>query len=601
VDVDETETGKHLRNRYRLQGQLGRGGMGAVYLGWDSLKACTVAVKELRPEYAADELLRRRFEREAATAAKLFENVHVVTVHDFFSEGGTHYIVMEHLRGGTLLDRMQDAPDGRMDVPAVLEIGRQAAMGLHGAHQMGLVHRDIKPGNLLFDEEGVVKIADFGVVRISHDDMTQLTSMGGHPGTLVYMSPEQIDGAEVDGRSDVYSLAAVLYECLAGVRYFERPRLRKSDRAVMEAICEKPAIPLRKRVPYVSHEVEQLIANGLSKDVNQRLPALEFAQAIEALQRQPKSTPTITPPSRRVGKVVPAQTRARAVETQTRPRAERERLDTTRPYTRRSQRVSVPTPANVERRDVDQAPMIKLPAGIFTMGSAEASDELPPRRVSLPEFWIDRSPVTVGRYRRFLEAIEKDGAPRIPLIRRLFGGDKDHQPTGWGGTEFAELCPTDDHPVVLVDWFDAYVYARWAGGRLPTEAEWERSARGLTDQRRYPWGDEPVDEDRAIYGRMAYGPDPVGSRPNGASPEGVLDLAGNVWEWCGDRYDSKAYAQLPAESPHMAMTTDARVRAVKRGGSWTNAPHSLRVSKRGFELLATRRPNLGFRCVVEAE
>ncbi|MCA8922316.1 MAG: SUMF1/EgtB/PvdO family nonheme iron enzyme [Planctomycetes bacterium] len=596
--MDETETGKLLRSRYRLQGQLGRGGMGAVYLGWDSLKACTVAVKELRPEYAADELLRRRFEREAATAAKLFENTHVVTVHDFFSEQGTHYIVMEHLRGGTLLDRMQDAPDGRMDVPAVLEIGRQAAVGLHGAHEMGLVHRDIKPGNLLFDDEGVVKIADFGVVRVSHDDMTQLTSVGGHPGTLVYMSPEQIDGAEVDGRSDVYSLAAVLYECLAGVRYFERPAMRRSDRAVMEAICEHPAVPLRKRVPYVSPAVEALIGDALSKDVNVRLHALEFAHAIEELQRLPKSTPTIQPPSRRVKKVTDLQTRARAVETQTRPR--QERVETTRPYTRRSQRVSPPTPVNIERREVDQAPMLQLPAGTFTMGSAEASDEMPPRRVSLPAFWIDRVPVTVGRYRRFLEALEANGPPRIPLIRRLFGGDKDHTPTGWGGPEYAELCPTDDHPVVLVDWFDAYAYARWAGGRLPTEAEWERSARGLSDLRRYPWGDEPVDEERASYGRLTYGPDPVGSRPSGASADGVQDLAGNVWEWCGDRYDPAAYRQLPSESPHMAMTTDARVRAVKRGGSWTNAPLSLRVSKRGFELLATRRPNLGFRCVVES-
>ena len=185
-------------------------------------------------------------------------------------------------------------------------------------------------------------------------------------------------------------------------------------------------------------------------------------------------------------------------------------------------------------------------------------------------------------------------------VKGLFGGDKDHTPTGWGGPEYAELCPTDDHPVVLVDWFDAYAYARWAGGRLPTEAEWERSARGLSDLRRYPWGDEPVDEERASYGRLTYGPDPVGSRPSGASADGVQDLAGNVWEWCGDRYDPAAYRQLPSESPHMAMTTDARVRAVKRGGSWTNAPLSLRVSKRGFELLATRRPNLGFRCVVES-
>ena len=124
----------------------------------------------------------------------------------------------------------------------------------------------------------------------------------------------------------------------------------------------------------------------------------------------------------------------------------------------------------------------------------------------------------------------------------------------------------------------------------------ERAARGARDARPYPWGDLTVDDSRAIYGRATYGPDPVGSRPLGASPDGVLGVVGNVWEWCRDRYDPQAYQQLPSANPCAAMTTDARVRAVKRGGSWTNSASSIRVSKRGAELLRTRRNNLGFRC-----
>ena len=189
------------------------------------------------------------------------------------------------------------------------------------------------------------------------------------------------------------------------------------------------------------------------------------------------------------------------------------------------------------------------------MGGDESSDERPQRQVTLDAYTIDRTPVTVGRYRRFLEWVAQHGSPEIPLIRRLFRSGKDHRPTGWGTPEFEELCPTDDHPVVHVDWFDALAYAHWVGGRLPTEAEWERAARGARDARPYPWGDLTVDDSRAIYGRATYGPDPVGSRPLGASPDGVLGVVGNVWEWCRDRYDPQAYQQLPSANPCAAMTT----------------------------------------------
>jgi serine/threonine-protein kinase len=226
----------------------------------------------------------------------------------------------------------------------------------------------------------------------------------------------------------------------------------------------------------------------------------------------------------------------------------------------------------------------------------QASDERPARVVSLDAYAIDRVPITVGRYRRFLEAIERDGPPVIPLLRRLFPGGKDHRPTGWDGDEYRGLCPTDDHPVVYVDWFDAYAYAQWAGGRLPTEAEWERAARGAADARPYPWGNDDPEDRLAVFGRKTYGPEPAGARPLGASPEGVLDLAGNVWEWCLDRYDPRAYEVLPDHNPLVHFSTAPNLKMVKRGGSWTNAPQSLRVSKRGFEVLTTRAPNLGFRC-----
>src|SRR5690606_4634070 len=125
-----------------------------------------------------------------------------------------------------------------------------------------------KPGNLLFDHKERVKIADFGVVTARRDEaVTALTQAGTHPGTLVYMSPEQIDGADVDGRSDVYSMGAVLYEAIAGARCFERAGVRfRSERALMDAICEAPPVPLREHAPYVAEAVERVVHLALAKD-----------------------------------------------------------------------------------------------------------------------------------------------------------------------------------------------------------------------------------------------------------------------------------------------------------------------------------------------
>jgi serine/threonine-protein kinase len=649
--------GQLLNKRYTLQRRIGFGGMGAVYTAHDRIMDRAVAVKELREEYAADELLRRRFVREAQAAGGL-NHPNIVTVHDLIDEDGTLFIVMEYLDGGTLLDRMNAAPDRRMDVDELLSIGRDALRGLEAAHEKELVHRDIKPGNLLFDRKGTVKIADFGVVaaRGRYDDATALTQAGTHPGTLVYMAPEQIDGAEVDGRSDVYSMAAVLYEALAGIRYFERAGVRRSERALMDAICELPPVPLRLHVPYVPESVERVIGAALVKDIDERPTAGELASRLEGLLRSPRPKPQIVVPGGAGGGGAPSaaeleetlpagSSRMSALDdliTEVRPRAGTSPGPTVQPPTlpspqgadplattpvpsiapattraetspttpaRRTVRPVITGPAVVggtppsgrpgraglEVRARDGAAAVRLPAGTFVLGSEASSDEMPPRQVHVGEVVIDRDPVTVGAYRRFLEAVEREGPPDVLLLHEVYPHGKDHRPQGWGTREFEELCPTDEHPVVLVDWFDAMAYAAWAGARLPTEAEWERGARGTLDVRRHPWGDEPPSPSRAVFGRRSQGPLPVGGRDAGDTLEGLRDMVGNVWEWCLDRYDARAYATLPAEDP-LREVDGPGARAVKRGGSWTNGPTSLRCSKRGYEKLHARRANLGFRC-----
>jgi formylglycine-generating enzyme required for sulfatase activity len=202
----------------------------------------------------------------------------------------------------------------------------------------------------------------------------------------------------------------------------------------------------------------------------------------------------------------------------------------------------------------DGAPMVLIPAGEFTMGDNQGSDdEQPARQVYLDAFFMDKFEVTVGMYAMFLKATGIDAPPEWQVM---------NQP------------PHQKRPVVNVDWSDANTYCRWAGKRLPTEAEWEKAARG-TDGRLYPWGNDPPDRLRANYGKEKWNDHqavvPVGTLHDGRSPYGIYDMAGNVWEWTGDWYDKNAYKNSPARNPKGAASGEYKVR---RGGSWSRDPQA---------------------------
>jgi len=216
--------------------------------------------------------------------------------------------------------------------------------------------------------------------------------------------------------------------------------------------------------------------------------------------------------------------------------------------------------------------MILIPGGTFMMGDTQGdgnSDEKPTSRVSLDPFWLDRTEVTSAQFARFVRA----------------GG---YRPQGeWQ----REAGGKDQHPVVFVTWHDAVAYCRWAGKRLPTEAEWEYAARGA-DGRKYPWGNA-WDESRARFSekRGSETTAPVGSYPTGASPFGVLDLAGNVWEWTSSLY--KPYPYVTGDARGDLAPTGSRV---VRGGSWGDDPGDLRSTYRAWLDPASRFNVLGFRC-----
>jgi formylglycine-generating enzyme required for sulfatase activity len=243
-------------------------------------------------------------------------------------------------------------------------------------------------------------------------------------------------------------------------------------------------------------------------------------------------------------------------------------------------RTSTP-PANAKAGDVwvsprDDAAMVYVPAGEFLMGSPEGEgeeDEHPQRPVYLDAYWIDKTPVTVGEYRRFCQATGRAMSPAPE----------------WGWKE--------DHPVVNVTWEDAVAYAKWAGERLPMEAEWEKAARG-TDGRSYPWGNKwdpgKCANNLAWYSHLSS-TEPVGSYPTGASPYGALDMAGNVWNWCADWYDGDYYRSAPTRNPTGPTAGNSRV---FRGGSWdTQGAMNFRCAVRNCGYPLDRGNFRGFRCV----
>ena len=224
---------------------------------------------------------------------------------------------------------------------------------------------------------------------------------------------------------------------------------------------------------------------------------------------------------------------------------------------------------------VDGATLLFVPAGEFLMGSTENdsnadADEIPQHTVYLDAFWIDRIEVTNAVYRRCVQA----GGCTEPA----------HSPR-YLSSEYG------DHPIFGVSWDQALEYCSWAGRRLPTEAEWEKAARG-TDGRLYPWGSDAPSPDRLNFNHQIADTTQVGNYPAGASPYGALDMAGNVWEWVADGYDEDYYAGSPSENPTGGASVNRRV---LRGGSWSTQAHNVRVSNR-FWAFPGRNDTDGFRC-----
>jgi Protein kinase domain len=259
-----TRQGQVLAGRYQLGPLLGAGGMASVYRATDRVLERTVAVKVLGPPYDQDPAFVERFRHEARAAARL-SHPNVVAVYDSGSAAGVEYIVMEYVPGETLADILRR--QGVLDPGRAAEVGRLVCEALEAAHAQGLVHRDVKPANVLVSHDGQVKVADFGIAKAASHT---LTGSGPLLGTAAYLSPEQAQGGAVDARSDVYGLGCVLYELLTGAP----PFVADSPVAVASRQVSEPPEPPSRRNRKVGPTLEAVVMTALAKD-----PARRFQTA----------------------------------------------------------------------------------------------------------------------------------------------------------------------------------------------------------------------------------------------------------------------------------------------------------------------------------
>ncbi|HEX2064518.1 MAG TPA: serine/threonine-protein kinase, partial [Acidimicrobiales bacterium] len=273
-----------LAGRYEVDGQLGRGGMAEVRAGTDLRLQRPVAIKFLLPEMSARDDIRRRFEAEACAAASL-SDPHAVAVFDTGEHEGQPYIVMERLPGETLADRIAA---GRLDPAWVRQVAREVLAALAAAHAAGLVHRDVKPGNILITADGHAKIADFGIAKSVEgtSGSLDLTGTGQLLGTPAYLAPERLDGAPSTPKSDLYSLGVVLYEALAG----RCPFAGETPLATARAIAAGNYPPLDEVRPGLDRDLVATIERAMATDPDQRFEtATDMAAALIA-----SDEPTLT-------------------------------------------------------------------------------------------------------------------------------------------------------------------------------------------------------------------------------------------------------------------------------------------------------------------
>ena len=533
---------------YKVERTLGAGGFAVVYLLRDLNLKRKLAVKVLAPDLITSKTVLERFRREAETVAQL-SHPHIVPLHFIGQKDDLVYLAMECIEGGSLADRIEK--EGKLPAEDVVRIVSEVASALAYAHKRGVIHRDIKPHNVLIEAEtGRSLVTDFGIARTAEG--SSLTASGMMVGTPAYLSPEQVTGGAVDHRADIYALGVMAYEMLTGQPPFTGP----TPTAVLMMRLSSAPQPIAKLRPDTPPALRDAIDGMLAQD-----PEVRFQSAAEVV--------------RALGGATPASGGHPTAEFVTRRRRGRRNnlmagiaagaaVLALAAYLVVSRGPRQPPPNPVD------AGMVVIPAGRYTIGTNDGSDTRikPAHPVQLGAFGLDVHEVTAGDYRVYV--------------------DSGRAPAPWTSPPAANM------PVTGVTWSEATNYCAWKhrdGGALPTEEQWEAAARGV-DGRRYPWSGAAAPGLANTGGEKRGATAAVGSYPRGNTPEGVEDMIGNVWEWT-----ASPMGPYPGGAPMQGLMPLQYY--VIRGGAWdTPDPTAL---TRGYNSPVADRHLLektGFRCAM---
>ncbi|MEM1181352.1 MAG: SUMF1/EgtB/PvdO family nonheme iron enzyme [Acidobacteriota bacterium] len=546
-------SGDFLGDRFKLHELLGQGGFGQVWKAYDQKLREFVAVKVLHPRYGRDETRRARFFRGARQMHELREEPGIVDVIELeCHDGGFHFFVMEYLQGG---DFRQAVLSGRLGRDEKLRIVLKIGEALEAAHARKIVHRDVKPANILLDADGQPKLTDFDLVRAA--DTTGGTKTG-KMGTFIYAAPEAMMGArEASGPADVYGLGMTAIFAIYGSElppdivfdqsvFFEGLR---SEKRTLDALSAAIAYRSEERIQTM-RELRRVVAQCLGSPSAEIVPRLREDRA-----------PRAEPPS-------------------------------------------YPEPGELWIEPVLGMRARFVPPGAFVMGSPEdeegrRANEIQHRVVLTDGFWLGETPVTQGQWRRIMKpvpgAASREAESSCPVVNVSWFEAVDFLNRLSEKSGFMRVFDAND----LATWRSLYLNVQRAGilgFRLPSEAEWEFAARAGTITARYSdevqvsLAEDSELESVAWFRENSRGKvRPVGQlRPNAW---GLSDMLGNVWEWCWDRAGVVGSSE-PTINPEGPAAGSERV---IRGGSWSAHARFVRAASRGWDPADARGPNLGFR------
>jgi eukaryotic-like serine/threonine-protein kinase len=580
---------------YEIIKSLGRGGFGSVWKATSST-GNIVALKILNPQVLDNARVVKKFFHEAMILAKL-DHPNICKLLEFFPDGNNYAIVMEYIEGVELKKLLKDQ-DGQLPFDQANKIAKQSLEAFQYAHENGILHRDIKPGNIMIDKNGDGKIMDFGIAKISttatHDTAAKMLSVH-------YVPPERFDPKRnIDARSDIYSLALVFYEIYTGRRAF---MVEETSQIMFCHLNEIPDPPEKYR-PDMPHEISQAISKALEKDPDDRFNDFKaFSAAMEgAIPIPDDATQAVD-----VETIKPEPVSAVDIEKKKKKKSPALLIAAILPVILIGVFLAYwfffrpdplpPTPVDELAYGKDKSIMRVIPKGHFQMGSDKYSAEKPVQKIYMDNYYIDKFLVTNAQFQKFVEETgyitdaEKAGGGMVRIGRRWkkVKGATWKLPDGLTPVEGRE-----NHPVSQVSYNDASAYCKWAEKDLPSEAQWEKAARG-PDGNEYPWGNQDPDDTMANFDNLIGTTTPVQDYEKGKSPYGMYDAAGNVYDWCKDWYGTGQRAEKNPTGPASGKEH------VVKGGSFIEGTESLRSANRDRYKPDYSSYLFGFRCACEVK